>query len=1625
MITLNNSNIDFDIDNKNLGSKYSILLDETSCNLIFRTYGEDRMTIMSSGNIGVGLANPTAPLEVSGIIKATGAIVSTGSGFQGKGVNLTEIPITGVLNLLPTLQGLSGNVGSVVLNIESTSNALVNRILEETTYGSNYTFRINRELNTRVDNTSNYVLSTSNFLVNRVVADITRTSNILVNRIMEEVGFSSNYLVRLDTNTSNLVATTSNILVSRILTEVGFGSNYLARLDANASNLVATTSNILVSRILTEVGFGSNYLLRLDANASNLVATTSNILVKRIMDEVGFGSNYLVRLDTNASNLVFSTSNILVKRIMDEVGFGSNYLVRLDTNASNYIITTSNILVNRILTEVGFGSNYLARLDTNASNYIITTSNLLVKRIMDEVGFGSNYLVRMDTNASNYIITTSNLLVKRIMDEVGFGSNYLTRLDTNASNYIITTSNLLVKRIMDEVGFGSNYLLRMDTNASNYIITTSNLLVKRIMDEVGFGSNYLLRMDTNASNYIITTSNLLVKRIQDEVGFGSNYARDRVGVWNSNYTELASKWTSNYVDKLNAIAIVSSQWTTSTTNPSTIFYNNGAVGIGTTNPTANLHIYSSNINTVNGALASSKLIIQESNSSNVLTTVVTDITSVPSVSPLSISGTIDKYVVYTYIADNTGEGQTAYSITLPENYSYDVLMVAGGGGGGGNIGAGGGGGEVLYCSNIRIPAGNYDIKVGNGGNGTGQNGFNTTGFNAICMGGGGAKNIIDSSVSGAADGNYGGSGAGGKSVSTAYFGAGGMSAVGGFGQPPAFNDYILKPATRFGNIGGSGASGNGGFQVLSGGGGGAAGVGKAGKIAASYAAGAGDGGSGVQINITGGTLFWGAGGGGGANAVSSAGNGGRGGGGAGVRSGSGTATAIAGGDAYSTADVMNAAFGSGSGGGGGSAILQSNGGNGGAGIIIIRYRPLMNISGTPEMQLVIGDTIEAGGSNYKIGNYNGNFKIKTSTSNIDTSTFIMESMGNVGIGTSVITSKLHLYDSRQNAILTLQDNTSIATLIPPADIYASAIDFEVMPPTALALGLYEKILVFTYSADSSGTVGQSQLFFTTNEDINADILVVGGGGAGGCFGGGGGAGQVLLTTNFNILSNTSVVVNVGKGGTGGSQAGINGQGGYDSSITIGGTSYIAKGGGGGGARNGTTLVTVAGGGGGSGGGSSSGNAAPASLGGVSTKSGYLNWKSFGNNGGIGSYKPVVNPDHHFAGGGGGAGYVGGTGVYAGTLTGVTIGAAGSGGNGVDLSSIFGVSVGIMGMFGGGGGGMMVGYGALASGGAGGGGNGGGVGGASSSAIDNTGGGGGGGSSVGGNGGTGVVIIRYRQKNIEGNSEIQLLKGSDIGAGKTNYKIGNYDGDYKVKSSSYNNDVDRLVIQAKGDTVFNNTSGMAVATVFNNGDFRTAGSQISDSDHRIKRDVADIDDVGALRMIMAVEPKTYRYIDDERNAKGITESANCGSEANCDASLIYGFIAQQIRDVIPDATELRKNFLPNIMKRAICDNDRVYLDLTGYMDLPVKDTERKINIRFKNGGGYNFSITEVNKEYFVIDNNDRLIEEVFVYGYEVNDFHILTKDYIYTLNVSATRELHRKMLEQERRIKELEDRLAVI
>ena len=49
-------------------------------------------------------------------------------------------------------------------------------------------------------------------------------------------------------------------------------------------------------------------------------------------------------------------------------------------------------------------------------------------------------------------------------------------------------------------------------------------------------------------------------------------------------------------------------------------------------------------------------------------------------------------------------------------------------------------------------------------------------------------------------------------------------------------------------------------------------------------------------------------------------------------------------------------------------------------------------------------------------------------------------------------------------------------------------------------------------------------------------------------------------------------------------------------------------------------------------------------------------------------------------------------------------------------------------------------------------------------------------------------------------------------------------------------------------------------------------------------------------------------------------------------------------------------------------------------------------------------------------------KIFVCGTEVDDFHTISKEYIFTLNVCVTQELHRRMEAQNVIIKELQDKL---
>jgi hypothetical protein len=203
---------------------------------------------------------------------------------------------------------------------------------------------------------------------------------------------------------------------------------------------------------------------------------------------------------------------------------------------------------------------------------------------------------------------------------------------------------------------------------------------------------------------------------------------------------------------------------------------------------------------------------------------------------------------------------------------------------------------------------------------------------------------------------------------------------------------------------------------------------------------------------------------------------------------------------------------------------------------------------------------------------------------------------------------------------------------------------------------------------------------------------------------------------------------------------------------------------------------------------------------------------------------------------------------------------------------------------------------------------------------------------------------------------------------------------------------------------------------------TSGNVISSSDERIKKNIRDLQDDSALQMILNIQPKKYNYIDLQ------TKGSSAGTE-------IYGFIAQQIKEVIPDAVKIQTEFIPNIFSVA---------------DYNIAENIITLPSRLQSGGSLNIAkatrikcydmrdnmiIVEVIEVIEVIEilniisikikNIKYYNDKIFVYGTEVNDFHALNKEYINTLNVCAVQELHRKIITQQEEITGLNEKINVL
>jgi arginine/ornithine N-succinyltransferase beta subunit len=159
----------------------------------------------------------------------------------------------------------------------------------------------------------------------------------------------------------------------------------------------------------------------------------------------------------------------------------------------------------------------------------------------------------------------------------------------------------------------------------------------------------------------------------------------------------------------------------------------------------------------------------------------------------------------------------------------------------------------------------------------------------------------------------------------------------------------------------------------------------------------------------------------------------------------------------------------------------------------------------------------------------------------------------------------------------------------------------------------------------------------------------------------------------------------------------------------------------------------------------------------------------------------------------------------------------------------------------------------------------------------------------------------------------------------------------------------------------------------------------------------------LKKILAIQPKYYNYIDFVK--RGNKE--------------VIGFISQQVEEVEPLAVLNQSDFIPNVYKYVDIVDGKINLQQD---DLNVGD-EIEIWLQGEESKR-NFKIISINNNEIEIDENITNLN-CFFYGKKVYDFKVLNKDYIFTLNVSATQELYKLIEKQNLLIQDLQTRISVL
>jgi len=187
-----------------------------------------------------------------------------------------------------------------------------------------------------------------------------------------------------------------------------------------------------------------------------------------------------------------------------------------------------------------------------------------------------------------------------------------------------------------------------------------------------------------------------------------------------------------------------------------------------------------------------------------------------------------------------------------------------------------------------------------------------------------------------------------------------------------------------------------------------------------------------------------------------------------------------------------------------------------------------------------------------------------------------------------------------------------------------------------------------------------------------------------------------------------------------------------------------------------------------------------------------------------------------------------------------------------------------------------------------------------------------------------------------------------------------------------------------------------------------------SDSRIKKNVTDINDSSALEKIRLLEPKIYNYIDEKQRG----------------TSNVYGFIAQEVANVLPYAVTVGHGDIPNILTNSnviVTENSNV-IEL--HLDTPVEgltlSNTSVINIITDKNTSIPCNVLSFSGSNVITIKNRKEFSNVtgaYIHGEHVLDFHNLNKDAIWAVSTAALQEVDRQLQAEKTKVTTLETQVA--